>query len=72
MTDEEILVKMNLKREEFSSEIRAKMRNSKPRITQRKMCEDLGFFPQNLCAFLNGRAKLSFKKVKMITDYLNM
>ena len=72
MADEEILVKMNLKREEFSKEIREKMRSSKPKITQRKMCADLGFFPQNLCAFLNGRAKLSFKKVKMITDYLQM
>lgn len=72
MEDKELLLKMNFERETLAEQIREKMRTAKPRITQRKLCADLGFFPQNLCAFLNGRAKLSFKKVKKVTDYLGI
>ena len=70
MDEKELLLKMNFEREALCDDIRTKMEDK--RLTQRKICEDLGFYPQNLNAFLNGRAKLSFKKVKMITEYLEM
>lgn len=72
MTDEELLIKVNLHQEDLLKEINEKIENTKPRLTQRKMSKDLGFYPQNLNSFLKGRAKLSFKKIKTIVDYLNM
>ena len=70
MDEKELLIKMNFEREALSREIRMKIIDKK--LTQCKICEDLGFYPQNLCAFLNGRSKLSLKKVKKVCDYLGI
>ena len=84
MSEKELLLKMNFEREELAQSIRDCLETRRPKLTQRKICEDLSvqysketgknwkFYPQNFNAFLNGRAKLSFQKVKMIVDYLGM
>lgn len=84
MTEKELLLRMNFEREELAQAIRDTLETHRPKLTQRKICEDLSaryskeigkewkFYPQNFNAFLNGRAKLSFQKVKMIVDYLGM
>lgn len=41
-------------------------------LVQRQIATDLGFYPQNLNAFLKGKMAMSTEKIKKLTDYVGL
>lgn len=70
MDIKEILYEKTYNRIGFIGRINDTMRNKN--LVQRQVAIDLGFYPQNLNAFLKGKMAMSTEKIKKLTDYIGM
>lgn len=70
MEIKEILYEKTYNRMPFIDKINDTIRSKN--LVQRKIAIDLGFYPQNLNAFLKGKIAMSTEKIKKLTDYIGM
>ncbi len=70
MEIKDILYEKTYNRIGFIERINDTMRTKN--MIQRQVAIDLGFYPQNLNAFLKGKMAMSTEKIKKLTDYIGM
>lgn len=70
MEIKDILYEKTYNRIAFIDRINDAIRDKK--MIQRQVAIDLGFYPQNLNAFLKGKMAMSTEKIKKLTDYVGM
>ena len=70
MEIKDILYEKTYNRAEFIARINDTIKGKG--LVQRKIALDLGFYPQNLNAFLKGNIAMSTEKNKKLTDYIGL
>lgn len=70
MEIKDILYEKTYNRLGFIQQINDNIKNKN--LIQRKIASDLGFYAQNLNAFLKGKLSMSTEKIKKLTDYIGM